>query len=62
MSIDRTAFLDIARLTTAAGRVPAEIPAEYWRWCWTLRRRATGNKAPAVAVIHARICLPYTPH
>ena len=49
MSYETEAFADIIRLTNSAGKVPAEIPGHYWRFCWTMRRAAKGLKAPKVS-------------
>jgi len=46
-SYEVTAFTDIVKLCVN-GTVPAEIPAHYWRFCWCMRRKAMGNKAPNV--------------
>lgn len=50
MSFDRESFIDIVRLSQSTGKVPKEIPAHYWRFCWSLRRKAMGNKVPNVDI------------
>ena len=64
MSYETESFVDIVRLTTQSGKVPKEIPAHYWRFCWAMRRAAMGNKTPSVdwrnvARRDKPICLPY---
>lgn len=49
MGYETESFTDIMRLTARTGKVPPEIPAHYWRFCWALRRKAMGNKVPAVS-------------
>lgn len=44
---ETTAFIDIMKLCVN-GKVPKEIPAHYWRFCWSLRRNSMGNKVPNV--------------
>ena len=48
MSYETESFIDIARLTTKTGKVPSEIPAHYWHFCFALRRNAKGNKVPSL--------------
>lgn len=65
MSYQTESFLDIVRFTTKDGKVPREIPDHYWRFCWSLRRKAMGNKVPSVgwqsaAVRSKPICIGYS--
>lgn len=62
----QTVFTDVVRLQTPAGRIPADIPAHYWRFAWSIHREHRGNKVPQVdcwsAMRRAKpICLPYRP-
>lgn len=50
MSFETESFIDIIRLSQVTGKVPKEIPDHYWRFCWSLRRKAMGNKVPGVDI------------
>jgi hypothetical protein len=65
MGYETESFLDIIILSKS-GKVPDEIPAHYWKFCYSLRRKAKGLKVPAIgwqdaARLTPVICLPYKP-